>query len=215
MRGGYRWYVDFSQPVQSLIPGVQGQILAVLAHTSAALSLRSIARLSGVSPAQASRVLARLVRLGIVEREEVPPSSLFWLVPEHVGAQAVVALTHARTSLLDQLGIAAREMSPQPVSVVLFGSLARGDAGLDSDIDMVVVRPEGVDEDDEAWGAAIDRFRDRGRRLSGHRVEILEVAKAEAVERLRSPADLWAAIRGEGVLLFGRPFEDLEERRSA
>ncbi len=207
--------MDFNHPVQSVIPGAQGRILAVLANTTASLSVRSIARLSGVSLAQTSRVLPRLVALGIAAREEVPPSSLFRLVPEHIGAQAVVALTRARRSLLDQLGAAAREMFPQPESVVLFGSLARGDAGLDSDIDIVVIRPDGVGEADEAWGMAVDRFRDRGQRLSGHRVEVLELSPAEVAKRLRSSGELWVAIRREGVLISGCPLDDLETQRSA
>jgi hypothetical protein len=41
--------VDFAAPVQALIPGAQGRILAVLAETTAELNLRTIARLSGVS----------------------------------------------------------------------------------------------------------------------------------------------------------------------
>jgi len=60
--------MDLVQPVQAVIPGAQGRILAVLAETSAELSLRTIARLSGVSIAQASRVMPKLVELGMVER---------------------------------------------------------------------------------------------------------------------------------------------------
>jgi predicted nucleotidyltransferase len=207
--------VGFNRPVQSVIPGVQGRILAVLANATAGLSVRSIARLSGVSLAQTSRVLPRLVELGIVTREEIPPSSIFRLAPEHVASQAVMALSRARGSFLDQLGDAAQEMSPRPVGVVLFGSLARGDAGLDSDIDVVIIRPDGVAEDDEAWGMAIDQFRDRGRRLSGHRVEVLELSRAEIAERLRSPGELWASVRREGILIAGSPLQDLETQRSA
>jgi DNA-binding IclR family transcriptional regulator len=54
--------------VQAVIPGAQGRILAVLTGTSAELNLRSIARLSGVSLAHASRVMPLLLELGVVER---------------------------------------------------------------------------------------------------------------------------------------------------
>ena len=79
--------MDFRRPVEAVIPGVQGRILGVLAETTAELNLRSIARLSGVSPAQASRVLPELVALGLVERREAPPSALFALVDEHVAGR--------------------------------------------------------------------------------------------------------------------------------
>ena len=48
--------VDFVHPVEAVIPGVQGRVLAVLVETTAELNLRTLARLAGVSVAQASRV---------------------------------------------------------------------------------------------------------------------------------------------------------------
>jgi DNA-binding MarR family transcriptional regulator len=60
--------VDFPRPVEAVIPGAQGRILAVLAEKTGELNLRTIARLANVSPAQASRVLPDLVALGLVER---------------------------------------------------------------------------------------------------------------------------------------------------
>ena len=118
--------VDLRRPVQAVIPGAQGQILAVLAETSAEVNLRTIARLSSVSVAQTSRSLPALVQLGIVERREVPPSALFRLVEEHVAAQAILALGRARQTVLEELGRAALQLSTRPTSVLVFGSLARG-----------------------------------------------------------------------------------------
>ena len=118
--------MDLVQPVQAVIPGSQGRILAALAETSAELSLRTIARLSGVSIAQASRVMPKLVELGMVERREVPPSALFRLVDEHVASRAVLALGGARRTVLEQVGRAASAVGPPPVSVIRFGSFARG-----------------------------------------------------------------------------------------
>src|SRR5207244_8110706 len=123
------------QPVQTVIPGVQGRILGVLAQTSAELNLRTIARLSGVSIAQASRVLPNLVGLGMVERREVPPSNLFRLREEHVASRAVLALAGARQTVLEQLGRTAGALAPPPASLIVFGSLARGEARADSDIE--------------------------------------------------------------------------------
>jgi hypothetical protein len=69
--------VDFVRPIEAIVPGAQGRVLAVLAETTAELNLRTIAQLAGISQAQASRLLPDLVALGVVERREVPPASLF------------------------------------------------------------------------------------------------------------------------------------------
>jgi hypothetical protein len=136
-------------------------MLGVLAETSAELNLRTISQLAGVSQAQASRVLPDLVELGVVERREVPPSSLFRLVPEHVASRAILQLAHPVDTVLDEVGRLAAALPIPPVSVVVFGSLARREAGADSDIDVVVVRPQEVDEDDEPWAAGVEKLAHR------------------------------------------------------
>lgn len=65
--------MDFVRPIEPIVPGAQGRVLAALADTTAELNLRTIAQLSGVSQAQASRILPGMVELGVVERREVPP----------------------------------------------------------------------------------------------------------------------------------------------
>src|SRR3954469_9825051 len=119
--------MDFVHPVEAVIPGVQGRVLAVLVDTTAELSLRTLARLSGVSVAQASRVLPGLVSLGLVERRDVPPSALFRVVQDHVAVRAVLGLSRARDVILEEIGRTAAKLPGPPVSVIVFGSLARGD----------------------------------------------------------------------------------------
>lgn len=207
--------MDFIRPVQAVIPGAQGRILAVLAETSAELNLRTVARLSGVSLAHASRVMPVLVDLGVVERREAPPSALFRFVPDNVASRAITALTRTRQTVLEDMGTGVARLDPPPVSVVVFGSFARGQADSESDIDIVLVRPRDVHEDDPRWREALDRWRDHVGRLAGNRIELLEVSESEVPRRLRSRKPLWADIQRDGILVFGSPLTELRERRSA
>lgn len=207
--------MDFVRPIDAIMPGAQGKMLAVLAETTAELNLRTIAQLSGVSQAQASRVLPRLVDLGVVERREVPPSSLFRLVPEHVAARVVLDLACATDTVLDEIGRMALALPFPPVSVIVFGSFARREAGADSDIDVVVVRPTGIDEDREDWASSIDRWRTDVRRLTGNPVEVLEVSADEAAARLTGRAQLWSEIRRDGRVVHGLGLDVLRGTRSA
>jgi predicted nucleotidyltransferase len=207
--------VDFVRPVQTVIPGTQGRILAVLAETSAELNLRTIARLSGVSLAQASRVLPTLVELGIVHRREAPPSALFRFVPENVAARVLTTLARARQTVLEELGRTAAELSPEPASVIVFGSFARDEADMESDLDVVVVRAAGVDEDDGVWRFGVDQWRERAHRLTGNRVEVIEVGELEIGRLLRGRKPLWLDVQREGVVVFGAALVALKGRRSA
>jgi len=204
--------MDFIHPVEAVIPGVQGRILSVLAETTTELNMRTLARLSGVSVAQVSRVLPGLVELGLIARREVPPSSLFRLTSEHVAAGPLVSLARARDAVIEAMGRTAAALPMVPVSVIVFGSFARGEAGAASDIDALFVRPRNIDESDDAWGASVDDWRDTIRRVSGNRVEVLEVGSDEIATRLSSDQPVWRDIRrdglrvhGVGVDLLGRP----------
>jgi len=211
----YALYVDFREPVQAVVPGAQGRILAVLCQTSAELNLRTIARLSGVSVAQASRVMPGLVELGMVERREAPPSALFTFVPEHVAARAIAALVDARRTVLNELHANACLLAVQPASVIVFGSFARGEAGRCSDIDVLLIRSPEVDEDDVQWRASIGEWVERVGRLTGNAVEVLEVALDEASVKLRSKKQMWTDIKRDGIVVYGQSIEDLRGRRSA
>ena len=113
----------------------------VLARTETELTMRGVAELAGVSPQQASLVLRRLIELGVVERRDVPPVALVRLVRENLAAQAVVAVARLRQGAVERLRSLAVEIVPSPASLVVFGSFARGEAGVRSDVDVLAVRP--------------------------------------------------------------------------
>lgn len=207
--------MDFKRPVEALVPGAQGRILAVLVETSAELNLRTIARLSGVSVAHTSRVLPGLVELGIVERRDVPPSALFRYVRENVAARALSGLADARHTVLRELEEGAGRLEPRPVSIIVFGSFARGDADRESDLDVLLVRPSRIDEEDAQWRGAVDQWVDHAGRLTGNRVEVLEETEQEVQRLLRSRKQLWLDIRRDGVVVHGLTIDELQRRRSA
>ncbi len=201
--------MDFVHPVQAVIPGAQGRVLAVLAETTAELNLRTVARLARVSPAQASRVLPGLVDLGLVERREVPPSSLFQLNHENVAAQVVIELARSRDLALERMGAAARELSIPPSSVIIFGSFARREADRESDIDAVIVRPDDIGDDDDSWTTAVDEWRRIVRAFTGNPVEVIEIGRSEAGDQLSSRGQLWRDVVQDGVVVHGATLDEL------
>ena len=107
---------------------------------------------------------------------------------------------------------ARARLDPAPVNVTLFGSFARGDDDAASDIDVVVVRPTAIGEDDPTWAESIARWEAHVRRISGNAVNRIEVAEDEVAKLMKSRRPLWQAIRREGIASQGR---SLAEHRSA
>lgn len=201
--------MDFVHPIEAVIPGTQGRVLAVLAETTAELNLRTVARLASVSAAQASRVLPGLVELGLVERREVPPSSLFQLSRANVAAQAVIELARSRDTALQRMGETAGILAVPPASVIVFGSFARREADRESDVDVVFVRDDHIDEDNEAWTEGVAQWRASVRATTGNAVEVIEATRTEAGEKLTSGRSLWGDVAREGVVVHGASLEEL------
>jgi predicted nucleotidyltransferase len=201
--------VDFLRPVEAVIPGAQGKLLAVFAETTVGLSVRTAARLSGVSLAQTSRILPELATLGVLDRTEIPPSIVYQLVEENVASRAIRLLARSRDQVLAELGELAKSMVIPPGSIIVFGSFARGEARPDSDVDVVMVRERHVDASSE-WSEGIDEWRRGARRLTGNEVEVMEVDQLEVSSLLRSRRPVWQDIRRDGVVVFGKTLEELQ-----
>lgn len=206
----YDGSVDYTRPVQALIPGAQGQILGVLAETTARLNLTTLSRLAGVSLAQASRVLPELIHLGLVERVEAPPSALFRLIDENLVGRLVRSMTDLRHLALRAVGDCSALQKPRPELVIVFGSFARGEADADSDLDLVIVRPGDIDGDDSAWAEAIVSLNQVLRRALGNPVNILEVGAKDLERRLKSRRELWKSIRADGIVVYGEAPDNLQ-----
>jgi hypothetical protein len=202
--------MDYRRPVEVVIPGVQGRVLGVLSRAGTDLTMRGVADLAGVSPQQASVVIGRLVELGVVERRDVPPASLVRLVADNLAAQAVLAIANFRRSAIKRLTELASAIRPQPASLVVFGSFARGEADSESDIDVLAVRPLGLGDDDDGWTDALWAWTGAATKALGNPVNVMEAA-AEEIPRLlrRRGPSVWTDIVRDGIILVGSPLEEL------
>jgi predicted nucleotidyltransferase len=202
--------MDFVHPVQTVVPGVQGRILAVLAETTSDLNLRAIASIATASEAQVSRVLPGLVAVGLVERREAPPSALFRLVRDHIVAEPILALSRTRDRMIQEMRQIAEGLPVTPTSAIVFGSFARGEADAESDIDTLMVRPSGIGELDEDWSASVQQWIDRVGEVSGNRVEVLEAAEDEVPTRIDRGGNVWRDIERDGLIIHGTSLDSFQ-----
>jgi predicted nucleotidyltransferase/predicted transcriptional regulator len=195
--------VDYVRPIQALVPGVQGEILAVLAATDAELTMRTVATLAGVSANRATSILNHLIELGVVRRRDVGRSALVTLDRENEVGRLIVALSEVRDSAIARMRELARFISPAPVSLVVFGSFARGTAGIGSDVDVVAVRPSDVGGDQDPWMESLGHWTDKVTRLVGNPVRLVLVGEGEVPRLLRQSQSMWADALEEGIVLCG------------
>lgn len=207
--------MDFVRPIESIIPGAQGRLLAALARVDSPLTLRGLAGTSKVSLAQASRLLPGLVRLGLVERQDVPPAALFRLEKRHVVSSLVLRLEQVQAIAIRHQAREAGKIEPPPESMILFGPLAQGTARAESDIDVLLVRGSTLPDDDGRWRTSVDQWVANVRAVTGNEISLLELGLAEATSRLRSKRSVWKSIAEDGIVLFGRSPHELMEADGA
>ena len=197
--------MDYIQPVETLIPGVQGRVLGALARTETEMTIRTVARLAGVSPQQASVVIAELVSLGLAARREAGSSALVCLDRENEAARVVIALSRLRESVMGRLNELAHAISPPPESLIVFGSFARSETIATSDLDVLAIRAKDIPADDNDWIDALGAWERVARRIAGNPVNMMVVSADEVPALLRRHSGPWRTIANEGVVLVGRP----------
>ena len=111
---------------------------------------------------------------GIVLAEQYPSATLYLLNRDHVVADAIVALTRLRTTIIERITAALSSWSPEPVHASLFGSFARGEARATSDIDILVVVGRAGAADQDGRAAQIEQLAANVLAWTGNRGHIVD-----------------------------------------
>lgn len=132
--------MDFGEPFGGVIPGARGAALAVLLRTGAPLTGRRVHALIADrhSLGAVQQALRDLDRLGLITTEAVGRAGAHRVNEGH----AAIAPLRALASPIEMLTRVVEETARDVEAVIVFGSVARGDAHADSDVDLVVIAPE-------------------------------------------------------------------------
>ena len=179
-----------------ITPTLDGDVLAALAGGEVEVSGRELHRLVGHSSEEGVRRAAeRLVRQGVVSRQDVGRARLYKLNPEHLAAAAIQSLVSLRGELIQRLRDHVAAWEPPAAAVVLFGSVAMREATESSDLDLLVVRGALVSPEDHIWRDQLERLTRNATVWTGNDARILELGEVQ-VFRQRPPVVLEALSHG-------------------
>lgn len=185
--------MDVSSPISSVVPSLDGPILAVLCGVRAPLSTAEVTRLTEVASYSGVRkALDRLVRSGVVL--EVPGGVV--LNREHLASPAIELLASLYGTLFERL----RQLASSWHNVALlgvFGSAARRDGDASSDIDVLLV----VDDSDQQQYSEI--LAERILAWTGNRAHVIAVSTVGLNQLRAAKSPLFESWRHELVILAG------------
>lgn len=199
--------MDLRQPLSLVSPGAHGKVLRVLLRAGEALSGREVARRADLSQAGAARVLAVLVGDGLVQRSDHPPAALYRMNRDHLAYRPLTDLDELISRLIERITAEVDGWPRKPVGVFLFGSLARGEADRESDVDVLVVRADAVPDLDPGWEAQLSALERAVERWTGNPARVVEYGVRELSQGIGDA--LLATLRDEGLSVWGPALREL------
>jgi predicted nucleotidyltransferase len=195
--------MEFARPFTVVTTSVDGDVLCALALADAWFTPgrlhRTIARHSedGVR-----RALRRLAGQGVVLTQHAGSATLYRLNRDHLAAEAIDELARLRGKLVSRLSSRLRDWTVPPVLGVLFCSAARETMTLASDIDIFLVRPEGLESDRDVWTTAVMALEADVSGWTGNDARVFELEESHIREHATAEPVLMDVVDG-GIALVG------------
>lgn len=195
--------MELVEPLATLVGRTQSEALRALARTDTGMSGRQVARVAGAAlHTGIKRALDRLERSGLVLVDRGLQHSSYRVNREHLLWPAVELALHAR----DELDRRIQELvgpSDAVVSVSEFGSVARGTATDESDIDIVVVFADTVDDD------LVGRLGDLVHRSTGNECQVFDTTIADLVRSVHEHDPIVDSWRRDARTIAGADIREL------
>jgi predicted nucleotidyltransferase len=203
--------MNLSSPLSAFSPPTMARALEVLAGTTRPLTGREIHRIAGQGGvASMWRTLGRLTEQGIVSADHRGTAIYYAANRDHLAWPAIEVLVRIRAQLIARLAKTISAWAIQPLHASLFGSTARGDGDAHSDIDLLLVRPDGLSQDDEnALEEQVSEMRRAVIRWTGNNCQTFQVDRTRLLEHVTARDPLVDAWVRDGVELAGMPLADL------
>lgn len=201
--------MDVARPYAAISPTIDTSLLVSLASSSEPRSGRGLARRINRSPTGVQHVLDRLVEEGLVDRISAGQAYLYSLNYDHLLASAVQEMADARVELVRRLRELIEDWKIEPVHVSFFGSAARGDGDADSDIDLFVVRPAKVEEEDVFWREQVEHLEESVHRWTGNNAGIVELPQKKLAGLRKRRPPVLRELNAEAIDISGTPIRRL------
>lgn len=202
--------MNLSFPIATVIPGAFGVVIDQLAMSDTEYTRSGLAKkVAGkVGKSRVYELLEELTASGLVIERQLEGSKVYSLNREHLLAAPVLQLAATREMFLERLKKTLSEWSPQPTAAYLFGSVARGSSSAQSDVDILVIRPEQVVDGDEHWLRQVFDLEISVERWTGNNAHILDYSESQWRELLAQRQALALEILSEAVTISGPRIQD-------
>lgn len=195
--------MHLTSPLASLAPTLDMGVLAVLARSTRAVGVTQLATSLSASRTGTRAAVERLAAQGLVDVIAVGNTKGYALNRDHVLAPAILQALRAPAEIRSRIHDLVDGWTLRPTRVVLFGSMARGEAEDDSDVDLVVLYEDPRTPDDELWPDQLLELTTAVRRWTGNDCDILAFSSTEWARMRQAREPLALAVEQDSVRVWG------------
>lgn len=205
--------MNLGHPISSITSPLAGRVLEVVSGTTRPLAGREIHKIVGEgSNSGVWKVLNRLEEQGILLADRRSHATYYVANRDHLAWPSIEAIVRLRGELTARLTAEIDGWSIAPLHASIFGSTARGDGDVDSDVDLLLVRPEDLAPNAvEDWERQLASVRDAVRRWTGNLCQTFVATPSRLAEHVRANDPLVRGWLDDEILLAGAPIAELIE----
>lgn len=198
--------MNLTSPLTSIMRVSDAAVLEVLARTVSPLSGRQIARLAeSKSPGNVRSALLRLADVGLVIVAPRPDAVLYSANRSHLLWQSIELALQSLPRLERYVQAYTSKHNYDDVSVILYGSVARGESDAASDIDLLVIHRES--RSTQLVDSFADGLRDGLDEITGNTVQIFQLKPSELRQMNQDQDPIVRAWVTDGRALVGKSLD--------
>lgn len=213
--------MDWRVPTEALIPGLEGVVLRQLHDVRGPQTAGDVHARAGTGSRNGVRyALEKLARQGLVLRQDVGNAAIYSLNHDHVvypSLHAALELLRPYEALRTRVRDEVRDATwsnPELPAVAIYGSVARGEAGPESDVDVLVVVPDAVGIDDPHVDGLCETLHVGIRRWTGNRAHIDVRTRGDVATAILAQDPIAASWQADADVVVGpSPFGPDEAER--
>jgi predicted nucleotidyltransferase len=224
--------MNLTDPTMAITSSLDGPVLVVLAGAGKPLTVSEVAHKSARgSEIGIRKSLGRLLAQGVVSCTELGNTRVYSLNRDHVAASVAIEMADIRPELWRRIAREVERWSVRPLYACVFGSAARHEGDVESDIDLLVVRPATISEVNEAqrsksiwsslgmwaevistrvmseaqikkWDSNIDHLHDLVWRWTGNPLQLVNITAIEWSENRRTQSVIYRNIAQDEIRLY-------------
>ena len=202
--------MKYHEPLNEILGNkVQVKLLRVLVRTKSSFTGRELARLVGHSQNQTRLALEELERNGLVVWQNAGRSHLYSIDKDNIlVTDFLEAGFHLEDTLLTRLAdIYSEEVGKDLASVILFGSIAKGEEKPNSDIDLIIVVSDKAETKIVEYRVAEASAKVTGR--FGNQTTAIVVKKTDYEKKIKQKKGMWREVAETGIKLSPHAGSDL------